>query len=89
MNYMFSEQFDCLSSMMLKKVVQNLKIKLYSKSQMLFSKGDKADYAYLVLHGEIGFYAYDFARCQNNKYVKVNRRATMIQDISAGSKLTM
>ena len=32
MNPMFSDQFDCLSSMMLKKVVQNLKIKLYSKS---------------------------------------------------------
>ena len=62
-NQMFSEQFECLSSMMLKKVVQNLKIKLYSKSQMLFSKGDKADYAYLVLHGEIGFYAHDFKRC--------------------------
>ena len=44
---------------------------------MLFSKGDKADYAYLVLHGEIGFYAHDFSRCPNNKYVKVNRRATI------------
>ena len=69
-NHMFQDQFDCLSTMMLKKVVQNLKIKLYSKSQMLFSKGDKADFAYLVLHGDIGFYQHDFARCKKKEYIK-------------------
>ena len=88
-NQMFSDQFDCLNSMMLKKVIQNLNIKLYSKTQMLFSKGDKADNAYLVLHGEVGFYAYDFRRCPNNKYVKDRRRATIVRDISNGSKFKM
>ena len=71
---MFYEQFECVNSQMLKKIVSNLKIKLYTKGQMLFSKGDKADYAYLVLHGEIGFYQHDFARCKNNQFL-VRKRA--------------
>lgn len=67
---LFQEQFECINSQVLKKIIQNLKIKLFSKGQMLFSQGDKADFAYLILHGEIGFYQHDLSRCKNNQFLR-------------------
>jgi CRP-like cAMP-binding protein len=65
--------------------VQNLQIKLYSKRQILFSKGDKADFAYLVLFGEIGFYQYDFARCKKNEFRKIKRGGVVTTENDATS----
>lgn len=47
---------------------------------MIFSKGDKADFAYLVLQGEIGFYQHDFANCKKNHFLKKAGQKLVLQD---------
>lgn len=85
-NPMFQEQFECINSSILRKIVQNLQIKLFSKGQMMFSKCDKADFAYLVLEGEIGFYQHDFKHCKTHLYLK--RKALQSEESSIGATMT-
>jgi CRP-like cAMP-binding protein len=41
-----------------------LVFKVFSKGQMLFSKGDTADYAYVVLHGNVSLYNMDLTKAR-------------------------
>ena len=39
-----------------KKIAENVKIKLYQAGEKVFVKRDVPDFAYLILHGKLGFY---------------------------------
>ena len=41
---------------MIRKVIENVKIKVYKQGEKIFLKRDVADFAYLILHGELSFY---------------------------------
>ena len=43
-----------------KKVIQNIRIDIFRKGQLIFKYKDKCDFAYLILHGQLNFYKFDF-----------------------------
>lgn len=51
------EKLACLNQQTTKKVIDNITIELVEQGQKLFQKGEMAEYAYIVLHGELSFYS--------------------------------
>ena len=46
-------KFDHLNRNLTKKLIDCLEVKFYSKGEYLFKKGEKPDYAYVILYGQI------------------------------------
>lgn len=49
-------QFDFLDNRKRASVVSNIYLDICERGQQIFKKGEKCNFAYLVLYGQIGFY---------------------------------
>ena len=50
------EQFANMTNEKRNDVVKNITFEVFEQGQQLFIKGEKTNYAYLMLYGQLGFY---------------------------------